>query len=58
MVDGAHITVVTVKMHLSFVQVSSQPRPYGFSLKKKKKKTVGGTRYWSMPGPFPTAAIF
>ena len=38
MVDGAHITVVTVKMHLSFVQVSSQPRPYGFSLKKKKKK--------------------
>ena len=35
MVDGAHITVVTVKMHPSFVQVSSQPRPQGFFLKKK-----------------------
>ena len=36
MVDGAHITVVTVKMHPSFVQVSSQPRPQGFFLKKKQ----------------------
>ena len=48
MVDGAHITAVTMKMHPSFVQASSHPCTQGFSL----KKIVADTKAFSHPSHF------